>query len=270
MNQLLDDKLEFQDIFSKFTGISALKVSTFLRNNEIRTLFEHPEAVKATFKQVAKVNDLMRLYGLYKNLKTPENVYQMNTSLLAGEYFVNHIGGQRDREIFYCAMLNAQNEVIHTSAVHIGTLNEAPVYCREIVFEALRYGANSVIVAHNHPGGSLAASGPDLDVTKRLISSFKPISIPVVDHIIVANGRYASLAEQGLIASIGSQLVVEPVKNYSAIPRAASIAERMDNAKATSKEQDETTLMKDPAISAKRGSLMAGMASARDTGSQNH
>lgn len=254
MNQLLDDKLEFQEIFCKFTGISELKVSAFLRDNEVRTLFEHPEAVRPTFKQVAKVNDLMRLYGLYNNLKTPENVYQMGTSQLAGEYFVNHIGGQRDREIFYCAMLNAQNEVIHTSAVHIGTLNEAPVYCREIVFEALRYGANSVIVAHNHPGGSRVASGPDLDVTKRLISSFKPISIPVVDHIIVANGQYASLAEQGLMPSISSQVVVEPAKKYLAISRASSIAERMDSAKAASKEWGETTLMKEPAKHAEHGS----------------
>lgn len=239
MNQLLDDKLEFQHRFCQFTGISELKVSKFLRENAVRTLFEHPEAIKPTPRQLEKINDLMRLYGLYNNLKTPEPVYSMASSSRAGQYFVNLIGAQRDKEYFYCAMLNAQNEVIHTSAVHEGTLNESPVYPREIVFEALRYGAHAIVLAHNHPGGSLAASGPDLDVTKRLIGSFKPLSIKVVDHIIVANGQYVSLAEQGTISAIQQQVSAEPAKGYSVAGAASTIAERMEAAKAVLSSQGE-------------------------------
>lgn len=231
MNQLLEDKLEFQECFCRFTGISALKVSAFLRENEVRTLFEHPEAIGVTLKQLEKINGLMRLYGLYNNLKTPEPVYRMDTSSRAGDYFVNLVGAQRDREYFYCTMLNAQNEVIHTSAVHKGTLNESPVYPREVVFEALRYGANSIILAHNHPGGSPVASSPDLDVTRRIVTSFKHISIPVVDHIIVANGRYTSFAEQGMMSSIQQQVSAEAAQGYSVTEKAPSIAERINFAK---------------------------------------
>ncbi len=239
MNQLLEDKLEFQECFCKFTGVSALKLSAFLRENEVRTLFEHPEAIGVSHKQLSKINGLMRLYGLYNNLKTPDKVYQMSTSSRAGAYFINLVGAQRDKEYFYCSMLNAQNEVIHTRAVHEGTLNEAPVYPREIVFQALRYGAHSIILAHNHPGGSLTASSADLDVTKRIVASFKPISIPVVDHIIVANGGYTSLAEEGVMMVIQQQVSAEPSKGYAIAEKTISIADRMESARATVNERPE-------------------------------
>ncbi len=122
----------------------------------------------------------------------------LGTSARAGEYAVTLFAG-RPYEVFYVICLDAQNRVNHAALVHEGTLNEAPVYPRLIVEAALRHKANSVILAHNHPGGSLTASGPDLDVTRRIQASLKPISITVVDHIIVAGERYVSLAEQGLL-----------------------------------------------------------------------
>lgn len=122
----------------------------------------------------------------------------LGTSSRAGDYAVSLFAG-RPYEVFYVICLDAQNRVNHAALVHEGTLNEAPVYPRLIVEAALRHKANSVILSHNHPGGSLAASGPDLDVTRRIRSALQPISIPVVDHIIVAGERYASLAEQGLL-----------------------------------------------------------------------
>jgi len=122
----------------------------------------------------------------------------LGTSSRAGEYAVSLFSG-RPYEVFYVICLDAQNRVNHAALVHEGTLNEAPVYPRLIVEAALRHKANSVILSHNHPGGSLSASGPDLDVTRRIKAALTPISIPVVDHIIVAGEKYASLAEQGLM-----------------------------------------------------------------------
>jgi DNA repair protein RadC len=122
----------------------------------------------------------------------------LGTSARAGEFAVSLFAG-RPYEVFYVICLDAQNRVNHAALVHEGTLNEAPVYPRLIVEAALRHKANSIILSHNHPGGSLLASGPDLDVTRRIRSALTPISIPVVDHIIVAGERYASLAEQGLL-----------------------------------------------------------------------
>jgi len=101
--------------------------------------------------------------------------------------------------VFYVLCLDSQNRVNYAALVHEGTINEAPVYPRLIVETALRHQANSVILAHNHPGGSLQPSKADIDVTKKIIAALEPISIKVMDHIIVAGDKYFSFAEKGLL-----------------------------------------------------------------------
>jgi len=125
----------------------------------------------------------------------------LNSSTLAGNYAVSLFAG-RVYECFFVICLDAQNRVNHAALVHEGTINEAPVYPRIIVETALRHKANSIILAHNHPGGSLRASSADTDVTRKICQAMKPIAIHVADHIIVAGDRYLSFAEQGLMDSL--------------------------------------------------------------------
>lgn len=120
-------------------------------------------------------------------------------STAAGQFAVSLFAG-RTYEAFYVLCLDARNKVNHAALVHEGTINEAPVYPRLIVETALRHQANSVILAHNHPGGSLLPSAADLDVTDRIRTALEAISIRVVDHIIVAGEGYYSFAEKGLMA----------------------------------------------------------------------
>lgn len=120
----------------------------------------------------------------------------INSSSKAGTYAQSLFTGKK-YESFIVINLDAQNNVIHASSVLEGTINEAPVYPRIIVETALRYQANSVILAHNHPGGSLRPSRADMDVTKKICSAMESIHIKVVDHIIVAGNQYYSFAENG-------------------------------------------------------------------------
>ena len=122
----------------------------------------------------------------------------LNSSSKAGEYAVSLFAG-RTYEAFFVICLDAQNRVNNAALVHEGTINEAPVYPRLIVEAALRHQANTVILAHNHPGGSLQPSGADIEVTKRITTALEAISINVMDHIIVAGDKYVSFAEKGLI-----------------------------------------------------------------------
>jgi DNA repair protein RadC len=122
----------------------------------------------------------------------------VNSSKLAGEYAVS-LFIDRIYESFFVISLDTQNRVNHAKAVFEGTINEAPVYPRLILEEAIRRRANSVILAHNHPGGSIDPSNADIMVTKKIIKALEPISIKVVDHIIVAGGRYCSFAEKGMM-----------------------------------------------------------------------
>ncbi|NMA64767.1 MAG: DNA repair protein RadC [Clostridiaceae bacterium] len=126
---------------------------------------------------------------------------KLNTSTKAGNYVVSLFSG-RIYECFFVISLDSHNNVNHASLVHEGTINEAPVYPRIIVETALRHKANSIILAHNHPGGSLTASTADIEVTRKICQAMKTISIDVVDHIIVAGTKYMSFAEQGLMDTL--------------------------------------------------------------------
>lgn len=128
----------------------------------------------------------------------------INSSSKAGEYALSLFAG-RIYEAFFTICLDSQNRVNHAALVHEGTINEAPVYPRIIVETALRHKANSVILAHNHPGGSLKPSSADIEVTKKIYAALKPISIHVVDHVITAGDRYISFAEQGIMDSISGE-----------------------------------------------------------------
>lgn len=116
----------------------------------------------------------------------------------AGDYIKTLFAG-RTYEAFYVVSLDAQNRVNHATLVHEGTINEAPVYPRLIVEAALRHKANTLIVAHNHPGGSLRPSKGDLEVTKMIKEATEAIAIRVVDHIIVAGDQFFSFADNGLL-----------------------------------------------------------------------
>ena len=124
----------------------------------------------------------------------------LNSTAKAGEYVLTLCAG-RTYEVFYVICLDAQHNVIYPALVHEGTIDQAPVYPRIIVETALRHKAHSVILAHNHPGGSPSPSPQDIEVTKRIQIALEQISISVLDHIIAAGEQYASCAEKGLLLS---------------------------------------------------------------------
>ena len=75
------------------------------------------------------------------------------------------------------------------------------MYPRVIVEAVLRHQAHSVILAHNHPGGTLEPSQADINITRKITAALETISVRVLDHIIVADGKYFSFADHGLIKS---------------------------------------------------------------------
>ncbi len=138
------------------------------------------------------IPQLARRYSKDKWGEKPE----ISSSTKAGQYAVSLFAG-RTYEAFYIICLDAQNRVNFSDLVHEGTINEAPVYPRILVEIALRHKANSVILAHNHPGGSLNPSRADIEATNNIRNALEAISIKVIDHIIVCGEKYYSFAENG-------------------------------------------------------------------------
>lgn len=103
------------------------------------------------------------------------------------------------REVFSCLFLNSQNQVICYEEVFHGTINQAPVFPRELVKKALAHNAAAVILAHNHPSGVAEPSHADREITGLVCDAMALLDIRVLDHFVVGKGGLYSFAEHGLL-----------------------------------------------------------------------
>lgn len=102
-------------------------------------------------------------------------------------------------EEFAVLFLDAQNRLIVMREMFRGTLTQTSVYPREVVREALELGAAAVVLAHNHPSGTVQPSRADEALTQTLKSALALVDVRVLDHVIVAPGLALSMAERGLL-----------------------------------------------------------------------
>ncbi|MDP3013010.1 MAG: DNA repair protein RadC, partial [Candidatus Subteraquimicrobiales bacterium] len=104
-----------------------------------------------------------------------------------------------DREHFRALILNVKNEVLRETDISIGSLSSSIVHPRELFKMVLKYSGSGVIIAHNHPSGDSNPSTEDVLLTKRLSESAKILGIDLIDHVIIGNGKYVSLKENGYL-----------------------------------------------------------------------
>ena len=78
-----------------------------------------------------------------------------------------------------------------------GSLSEVSAYPRMVMETALNYNAHSVLLCHNHPGGTCAPSPEDITSTIQLQQLLNGVGILVLDHIIVANDKTYSMIQHG-------------------------------------------------------------------------
>lgn len=105
----------------------------------------------------------------------------------------------RDRECFLIALLDTRNKVLGLHIVSIGSLNASLVHPREVMKPAILANASAMLLAHNHPSGDPDPSQEDLAITSRLKQAGELLGIPVLDHLVIGDGRFVSLKERGVL-----------------------------------------------------------------------
>ena len=103
------------------------------------------------------------------------------------------------KEHLVALYLDAQNHLLARETVSVGSLNTTRTHPREIFQPAIACHAMGVILAHNHPSGSLAPSQEDVDFTRAIRRASEILGIGLYDHIVVAEKGYVSLKEKGLM-----------------------------------------------------------------------
>ena len=109
---------------------------------------------------------------------------------------IRHLADRR-REHFMCISLNGAHEVIAVRTVSVGIVNRALVHPREVYADPITDRASAIVVAHNHPSGSLIPSQDDLAVTRQLKEAGTTLGIKLLDHLIFNHQGYYSLMEKG-------------------------------------------------------------------------
>jgi DNA repair protein RadC len=100
-----------------------------------------------------------------------------------------------DQEVCVVLGLDSRNAVLDEVEIARGTLTGVDVHPREVFRPLIRMAAAAAVVVHNHPSGAVDPSDADLELTRRLRAAGDVIGIPIVDHVIVADTGYRSLAE---------------------------------------------------------------------------
>ncbi len=98
-----------------------------------------------------------------------------------------------EREQFRILFLDKKNALIADEVQQTGTVDHTPVYPREVIRRALELSATALILVHNHPSGDPTPSRADIDMTRTIIESAKPLGIAVHDHIVIGKKGHASM-----------------------------------------------------------------------------
>jgi len=120
-------------------------------------------------------------------LRSAERVFRLMSPSLRG----------LERETFHVLLLDSKHRLTERRQISEGTLTASLVHPREVFAVALRHLAAAIVVVHNHPSGDPTPSAEDHAVTQRLVRAGRILGVPVLDHVIVADGGFVSLRERG-------------------------------------------------------------------------
>ena len=183
-----------QKIISKFKSLKALSEASLeelqclkglgvAKASQLAACFEIAKRIK-----IQEENELSEKFGR-KALTSPDEVYRQIKEKVTSD----------NKEHFFVISLDSRNKILGIDPISIGTLTASLVHPRETFESAIRKHAAQIIIAHNHPSGSLEPSEDDLKITKRLIEAGKIMGIEVLDHLIITKTSFMSFKEEGMI-----------------------------------------------------------------------
>lgn len=105
----------------------------------------------------------------------------------------------RDREACLALLLDTRHRLLEVETVSVGSIDHTFMSPREVFRDALLGNAAALVLGHNHPSGDAAPSRDDERVTRRLAAAAELIGIDLLDHLVVGDGRWTSLARRGHI-----------------------------------------------------------------------
>ena len=161
----------------------------------------------------APVEELMRMDGIGENaavlLKLVPRVMQkarlsanretiINSTEKAGDYLLERFRGEKN-EVIYQLCLDKKGKLLSCRKLNEGGADSSELNIRRLVENALLVSASAVILSHNHPSGIALPSSEDYTTTERVQAALNMVGVALVDHIIVADDDFVSMADSGTL-----------------------------------------------------------------------
>ncbi len=165
-----------------------------LINAEKDKIFAIDEAKEPTYLQLRLLKELLN--RIFQSEVKEKNIISSWSALL--DYLKFNMGCLKIEQ-FRVLFLNKKNILIADEVVASGTIDQTPVYPREIVKKSLFHEAGAIILVHNHPSGNTKPSKSDIDLTTQIINACNMINVTVHDHVIISSDNYYSFKSNMLL-----------------------------------------------------------------------
>ena len=216
-----DHRKRMKDRFLKqgldgFTEYQALEFLLFFcipqgdTNELAHRLIEHfgslSQVLEAPVEELKKVNgigdhsailiQLMNQMARFYLVDRAKREKVLPTIEDCARYLIPYFYGRLNETVFLLC-LDAKCKALCCKVVGEGSINSAGISVRRIVETALREGATTVVLAHNHPSGIAIPSPEDIQTTRRVAAALQSVEIHLADHIVVADDDYVSMVQSG-------------------------------------------------------------------------
>ncbi len=187
-----------------FQGTSAVELGRQLlkRFGSLSGMVEAPilALLKVKGLKGAKAAQLLAAMEIARRVVVPakRSELQFKSTSVTADYLANRLRGLSD-EHFRVLYLNRRNALLDDALIAQGAANSVYPPLRNIIARALQLNASGLVAAHNHPSGSAEPSESDRLLTKDLIAAARPLSLRLLDHVIVGEGVIFSFADSGLL-----------------------------------------------------------------------
>lgn len=173
-------------------------IAPYLCLDELRRLAASGASILDALKSTGDLPDeVQALMSLLQVLLTPRKEERISQPADLAALLMLEIG-HLDHEELWVACLDVKNHVQRLHRLYKGSLNSSVVRVAELFRLPLLLNSAAIIVAHNHPSGSILASPDDISVTSSLIEAGKLMQIEVLDHLIIGQGTWMSMREHKL------------------------------------------------------------------------
>lgn len=200
LSSLSDEELLAISLGSGTKGINVIGLSQKILNGksfkDLKNLsLEELQKIKGI--GTTKALQILSIIEIAKRMENEEEKVKI-TSVSDAYNFLKYLS-KESQEHMVGIYLNSSNELIAKEVIAKGSLNVVRVLPRDILYYALKYNCNGIIIAHNHPNGSSRPSEEDINFTKKLSQLALEMGFEILDHIIVGKNDYFSFAEKGLL-----------------------------------------------------------------------